>query len=305
MLEEFFISLILTYILLKISLPFFRKYFEDKPNQRSLHKKTSLRAGGISFVLVGVLMTFAKGYLLPLMSFPLAIVGMIDDKINLKSWIRYLIQLITVLFIMTSNGQFPNLNNIFLFIFILLLGTGIINFVNFMDGSDGLIALSLSIYLIFYSIFINHDLIPIAGSLFGFLILNWSPATIFMGDVGSTFLGSILFGTALETNSILSLLTTLLITLPILGDALTCVLRRFINGQNIFSAHKLHLYQRLCEAGWSHQSVAILYSFSVLILALSNFLGGILLLFFSSIIVFSMGIWLDQTKAIKFNKASI
>lgn len=305
MIKDFFISLISTFILLKISLPFFRKYFKDEPNIRSLHTKTALRAGGITFVISSILITLFKGYFLPLICLPLAVVGMIDDKINLKSWIRYIFHLITVLIIVLNNNEFPNISNFFVLTFIILLGTSIINFVNFMDGSDGLVASSLAVFFLFYSIFINPYLIPIAGSLVGFLILNWSPATIFMGDVGSTYLGAILFGTALETNSKIGLIAILLITLPILGDALICVIRRFIIGQNVFSAHKLHLYQRLCGAGWKHESVAFLYSASVFFLALSYFFGGFLYLFSSSIIILSFGIWLDQTKAIKFKKASI
>ena len=92
--------------------------------------------------------------------------------------------------------------------------------------------------------------------------------------------------------------------IPLIGDAFTCVLRRYFNGQNIFKAHKLHLYQRLCESGWSHQNVAIIYLSSTFVLVLSNLLGGLYSLIIMSGIIFLIGIWLDQTKAIKFKEAS-
>ena len=75
-------------------------------------------------------------------------------------------------------------------------------------------------------------------------------------------------------------------------------------GQNIFKAHKLHLYQRLCESGWSHQNVAIIYLSFTCVLILSNLLGGFSSLVIVSGIIFLIGIWLDQTKAIKFKEAS-
>ena len=96
-----------------------------------------------------------------------------------------------------------------------------------MDGSDGLVAGCLSLAFLFFSFKLNQEIYPIAGALIGFLILNWSPAKVFMGDVGSTFLGAFLFGISLQTKSYEEALTVLLITFPLIADALTFVLRRY------------------------------------------------------------------------------
>ena len=299
----FFISILLSFFLLKITLPIFGKFFLDIPNKRSLHKKTVFRAGGIIFVLLSVIVSTFRGYYLPLYCLPLAMIGLMDDKINLSSSIRYLFQLATVICIIINT--IPSIDlNLFIFIFLIVFGTAIINFVNFMDGSDGLVAGCLSLAFLFFSFKLNQEIYPIAGALIGFLILNWSPAKVFMGDVGSTFLGAFLFGISLQTKSYEEALTVLLITFPLIADALTCVLRRYFIGQNIFQAHKLHLYQRLCESGWSHQNVALIYLSCTLVLILSNLLGGFLPLLIMSFLIFLIGIWLDQNKAIKFKHAS-
>lgn len=300
----FFISFLLSYILLKITLPFFGKFFLDVPNIRSLHKKTIFRAGGIIFVLLSIIISTFRGYYLPLSCFPLAIIGLIDDKINLPSLVRYFFQFITVIYIIFYNFPLREINFISI-IFLVILGTAIINFINFMDGSDGLVAGCLSVAFLFFSINLNIEILTLTGALMGFLILNWSPAKVFMGDVGSTFLGAILFGISLESESFDGIFNILLITFPLIGDALICVLRRYSIGQNIFTAHKLHLYQRLIESGWSHHKVALIYSSFVLILALSDLLGGVLLLAIMSLMTFLIGIWLDQTKAIKFKESAL
>ena len=299
----FFINILLSYFLLKITLPFFGKFFLDIPNKRSLHKKTVFRAGGIIFVILSVIVSTFRGYYLPIFCLPLAIIGLIDDKINLSNSIRYLVQLATVICLIFN--IFPSIHlNLFTLTFLIFFGTATINFINFMDGSDGLVAGCLSLALLFFSFKFNQEISLLAGALIGFLILNWSPAKVFMGDVGSTFLGAILFGIFLQTKSYEGALTVLLITFPLIGDAFTCVLRRYFMGQNIFKAHKLHLYQRLCESGWSHQNVAIIYLSFTFVLILSNLLGGFSSLVIVSGIIFLIGIWLDQTKAIKFKEAS-
>ena len=139
--------------------------------------------------------------------------------------------------------------------------TAIINFVNFMDGIDGIVAsnLLLTIYIISFYVPNSSTLFIAVGSLIGFLILNWSPAKLFMGDVGSTFLGALLAGLILQAESWSQSLGFLLLTSPILLDAFICVVRRLISRQNIFRPHKLHLYQRLHQAGWSHAKITKLY----------------------------------------------
>jgi UDP-N-acetylmuramyl pentapeptide phosphotransferase/UDP-N-acetylglucosamine-1-phosphate transferase len=99
----------------------------------------------------------------------------------------------------------------------------------------------------------------VVGALLGFMPWNWSPARVFMGDVGSTYLGALLAGVTLQQATPAQALGLLLVAFPLLGDACLCVLRRLAAGQRVFQAHRLHLYQRLHQAGWSHSRVAVLY----------------------------------------------
>ena len=96
------------------------------------------------------------------------------------------------------------------------------------------------------------------GSLLIFLSWNWPPAKIFMGDVGSNFLGIYFAANLIQLpkNEILGLL---LIGSPLFGDALVTLIKRFFSGQNIFKAHRHHLYQRLCLGKLSKKKVCLIY----------------------------------------------
>jgi UDP-N-acetylmuramyl pentapeptide phosphotransferase/UDP-N-acetylglucosamine-1-phosphate transferase len=101
----------------------------------------------------------------------------------------------------------------------------------------------------------------LVAALLGFLWWNWSPAKIFMGDAGSTVLGcaialSLLIPSDLPTSQAWSAVA---ITLPLVGDAIYTLARRLSRKENIFQAHRSHLYQRLQQQGWSHQQVALSY----------------------------------------------
>ena len=69
----------------------------------------------------------------------------------------------------------------------------LINFTNFIDGIDGIVAGCFLVIFIMASVIIDNSYIPIASSLLAFLFFNWEPSRLFMGDIGSTFLGSIFF----------------------------------------------------------------------------------------------------------------
>ncbi|WP_341885399.1 hypothetical protein [Synechococcus sp. UW140] len=114
----------------------------------------------------------------------------------------------------------------------------------------------------------------LVGALFGFLLWNWSPAKVFMGDVGSTFLGAVFAGVVLQQASFTAALALLLVATPLLADACICVLRRLLAGQRIFQAHRLHLFQRLHQAGWSHARVASCYVAATAVLAIALLVGG-------------------------------
>jgi len=101
----------------------------------------------------------------------------------------------------------------------------------------------------------------IAAASLGFLLHNWPPARIFMGDVGSAFLGFTLASLPLLSPRRDALFVpAVLILWPFVFDGTFTILRRLRNRENIFAAHRSHLYQRLVIAGYSHAFVTTLYA---------------------------------------------
>jgi UDP-GlcNAc:undecaprenyl-phosphate/decaprenyl-phosphate GlcNAc-1-phosphate transferase len=155
---------------------------------------------------------------------------------------------------------------------------GIINAVNLIDGLDGLaggVALVAVVTTFLLSIQRAHPLMmlfssALAGAIVGFLFYNFNPASIFMGDTGSMFLGFVLASTALQTSQKAStagavLIPGLVLGLPIV-DTLLAIGRRAIRGRPLFQADKEHIHHRLLERGLSHrQAVLVLYAFCVVL----------------------------------------
>lgn len=220
-----------------------------------------------------------------LMLLPLAIVGLIDDSRSVPPLWRFLVQSLVAGVAVTCLGSLPLalpiLGNLAPAIALLLSGLAVvalINFYNFMDGSDGLVASVTALQLGFLAVWLAQPhLWLLVAALLGFLCWNWSPAKIFMGDVGSTFLGAVVAIALLQSPvSLGQLLSALGILLPLVADAACTLIRRLLRRENIFQAHRQHLYQRLQQAGWSHAQVAIAYLSLTLLLGWSHhFLGAI------------------------------
>ena len=317
------LSAFFSWLFLRVLIPQLRLRLIDTPNNRSSHLHPTPRGGGIVFFTVSLLFSFLsliKGdggslVALPLFSAPLALVGLFDDRHNLPASLRYVFQLLTGLLLIFFS---PLLHPVALFserhswlllpvfLFLLIAITAVINFINFMDGLDGLVAgcMAVSISAISVDLIAPWSLWALVGSLLGFLIWNWSPARVFMGDVGSTFLGAIFAGLVLQASSWTSAFGYLLVATPLLVDACICVIRRLFDGQPIFQAHRLHLYQRLHQAGWSHSRVSITYISATALLALSMIFGGLPLALGLAVVEVFLGAWLDQRFAVSFAFAS-
>ena len=266
----------------------FRENLLDIPNDRSSHTQPTPRGGGLGFIIAFAITSGISVFLfsdsLPLYPLwitliPLAIIGIIDDRQGVPSSIRYLVQLVVAGITTFYVGVFPQPWLLQLGIFgqiiaiaITLIGmTAIINFYNFMDGLDGLVASCTAIQLGFQAIYLNQPILwLLVAALLGFLIWNWSPAKIFMGDVGSTSLGAIVAFSLLSSHQDASeTWSALVITFPILGDAVYTLFRRLLNHENIFQAHRSHIYQRLQQSGMSHGQVASIYVLLNLSIAIS------------------------------------
>jgi UDP-N-acetylmuramyl pentapeptide phosphotransferase/UDP-N-acetylglucosamine-1-phosphate transferase len=240
---------------------------------------------------------------LPLVALPLAIIGLLDDRLNLPASWRYGAQLLTAALILWLS---PIALPWQLLPLVIVAVTAMINFTNFMDGLDGLVAGCMAVALAAAALQLAAPwpIWALVGALLGFLIWNWSPAKVFMGDVGSTFLGAVFAGLALQAPSWPEALGLLLVATPLLGDAFLCVPRRLLAGQRVFQAHRLHLFQRLHQAGWPHARVSSLYIVATAVLALALLWGGLSWLITLAAIELLLGIWLDQRVAIPFAIAS-
>lgn len=316
-----FLATFASWFLLWALIPLLRKRLLDQPNVRSSHISPTPRGGGIAFVIVtvvGSLIAACFGiatWALPLVTcaLPLAVVGLVDDRINLNAGLRYGIQLLTSAVLLAFSpllrSWILSAQQLWVYpvvVFLIVAVTAVINFTNFMDGLDGLVASCLLVAFSAAALtFTGSEVLWILiGGLLGFLVWNWSPAKVFMGDVGSTFLGALWAGCLLQSSSWLEAAGLLLVSTPLLADAFFCVVRRLIAGQHIFKAHRLHLFQRLNQAGWSHSHVATLYVSATAVLAVSWLIGAFLSVLGFAVLSVLIGFWLDQRYALSFSLAS-
>ncbi len=317
------LAAVCSWLLLRGLIPQLRSKLLDHPNARSSHHLPTPRAGGVAFVVLastssGIALLSGQGSataVLPLLAAPLAVVGLLDDFHDLPSSWRYGAQLLTAALILVCGLPVQGLglsitSRSWLFwpvlALLLIAVTAVINFINFMDGLDGLAAgcMAVAISALAFQLSAPWPLWTLVGALLGFLLWNWSPAKVFMGDVGSTFLGAVLAGLVLQAHNWQESLGMLLVVTPLLGDAFICVSRRLLAGQRVFQAHRLHLFQRLHQAGWPHARVSSLYICGTALLAMALLIGGLPTVIALAAIELLIGFWLDQRIAVPFAEVS-
>ena len=290
-----FIVAVVSFILSLLSVGLLKQRFSqlllDVPNERSSHTQPTPRGGGLGFILAFALTSIVAELINTPMSthilwwlvlIPLTIIGIIDDRFGLPALIRYLVQFLTAIIAIANWGyfSFPGLDSLgisgqIIEIVLTIIGiTAMINFYNFMDGLDGLVAGCTLVQLGFLALYLNQPILwLLVSALAGFLYWNWSPAKIFMGDAGSTVLGATVALAILDSNQpSLQLWSALAISLPLVSDAIYTLFCRLIRRENIFQAHRSHLYQRLQQSGWSHGQVASCYIVINVLVATTIFL---------------------------------
>lgn len=239
----------------------------DKPNHRSSHSKITIRGGGILFP-IAMFIAFVLGYtswLLTLAVVLVAVVSFIDDIKPLHQLPRFGSQIIAFLLVAYDLNLFE-LSLWFLPLLLVLL-IGWINAFNFMDGINGITVLYALTALVSFSVLAVHQtslplLITMGLSclVFGFFNVRKSAKT-FAGDVGSIslalFLGYFMIKTIVHTGQI-----GYILFFAVYGiDAVITIFFRIKKKENIFEAHRSHLYQYLVnEHGYSHVLIAVLYA---------------------------------------------
>jgi Fuc2NAc and GlcNAc transferase len=316
----FVLALLSTAFLLTWLEPILRRRLMDQPNDRSSHHLPTPRGGGLAFVLVASVGSVLAWLIrsgsssaslpfvaAPLLALPLALVGFFDDHHNLPASWRYAVHLVTALLVVLVSPLVAKSFELLPLLALLLISvTAVINFTNFMDGLDGLVAGCMAVAMTAAGIQLSAPwpIWALVGALLGFLFWNWSPAKVFMGDVGSTFLGAVYAVLVLQASTCSEALALLLVATPLLADASLCVPRRLFAGHRVFQAHRLHLFQRLHQAGWPHSRVSILYIAGTAVLAVAVLWGGLPWVITLAVLELLVGIWLDQQVAVPFAVAS-
>lgn len=255
----------------------------DIPVARSAHVRPVPVGGGIAIVSCVLLTTtyyFVEGLLSPSQfaalsaAVVIAVVGFIDDIRPLDVSFRMPAQFLASIFVVYCLGDVPAIDfGLFLFPESLLLNSlavfalvWLLNLFNFMDGIDGIAAGELiSVNLLSLIIVINNDAVlsllssTLAAAAAGFLLWNWSPARIFMGDVGSSFIGFTLGVMALLSmhQGSMTVWAWVLLLGVFIVDATLTLYTRFRRGQRWYDGHASHAYQNAARHYKSHAKVTI------------------------------------------------
>jgi len=316
-LANFFILFSLAFAISSICVPLIIKI--AKKNQlysnvgggRHIHSGLIPRLGGIA-ILVGFLLSqlylilqpafqqaeLINYYYLIFSMFTLFILGLLDDLVNVNSYLKFFVQLLIAI-ILVSNAELRILSFYGLFglhdlpvwfsyLFSILVVVFFINAYNLIDGLDGLSCMvGLHVLLCFLSIFLFNKsyidamlAVSAIGCLLGFLLFNRTPAKIFMGDSGTLCVGLLLAYFSIQIsnlpldyqNTYNPVVAMVILSYPTI-DTLRVFIRRIITGKSPFSADRNHIHHALYDLGFGHtKSVAFIIIFCIIITVFTYFI---------------------------------
>lgn len=267
-------------------------YILDLPNERSLHSRPIPRGGGMAILLSILVIWLVRAVVettgiemiwIGTGALVVSAVSFWDDRVSLNPALRLIVHVGVAgmlvyagfyLWVLELPGvvlNWPEKVGAFISLFFIVW---MINLYNFMDGMDGFAAgmavsgfgfLGMAGWLAGDSQFAHVNWI-IAGSAAGFLLFNFPPAKIFMGDVGSSLLGFLAAAMSLMgvRRNIFFIWTPILVFSPFIVDATFTLARRFWRGERIWQAHKSHYYQRLVQLGWGHKK-AVVWEYALMV----------------------------------------
>ena len=266
-------------------------YVADHPNARSLHARPTSRSGGIAILaaiygVAPVLLTLsgqwsALVWALGLVGLALAVVGYMDDRTPLAAGTRLVVHVFVAIGLVWAGfslravdapGRHWELTGWAGAAGSVIWIVWMINLYNFMDGIDGYAGGMAAIgfatlaylgWLVGEAGFVLTNAI-VAAAACGFLVVNFPPARIFMGDTGSPVLGCFAAGMVLwgAIHDIFPFWVGVLVFSPFIVDATATLLRRLARGERVWEPHATHYYQRLVRSGWGHRRTVLLqYAF--------------------------------------------
>lgn len=269
-----------------------RLHLLDHPNERSLHTLPTPRTGGVA-ILAGLFSAIPVWLFATVDASPaawlmagaglIASLSFLDDRHGLPVIVRFLGHVIGAFLVAFGAGLtlpvlFPGMSVpwpawLGLVLSVLFL-VWMVNLYNFMDGMDGFAGGMALIGFGTFAVFglLGGNLLftalslTIAAAAGGFLVFNFPPARIFMGDTGSAALGLLAGGLSLwgERDGIFPFWLALLVFSPFIVDASATLLRRLLRRERIWQAHKTHYYQRLVQSGWGHRKT-VLYEYALML----------------------------------------
>jgi UDP-N-acetylmuramyl pentapeptide phosphotransferase/UDP-N-acetylglucosamine-1-phosphate transferase len=258
-----------------------RRDFLDHPNERSSHKQPVPRGGGLALLIVlipGIILTgFVTSDLLAHAGLIigvvlLALISWFDDSKGVSARARLSLHLLAA---GLGSLCFPMQATLFggalpfaLDRAVMILGWAwFINLYNFMDGIDGItgtetVSIATGVCLVISAVGMNDPFLStltllLTGSCLGFLALNWHPAKIFLGDVGSVPLGYLTGFCLLALASQGHAIPALILPLYYLADSGITIVKRAIRGEKIWEAHRQHFYQRAAFGLERHDGVVL------------------------------------------------
>ena len=268
----------------------------DMPSERKIHTKALPRTGGFALVLTAITVLLLNHFfhlsspsiffkILPSLLI-IIIIGIYDDTKGSNAILKFSFQILASVLLYFNGLSIDRISNplggYFVFsgwvsFFITIFWTvGLINAINLLDGMDGLatgIILISSIFIFIIALFSHNTLIIFLSLLMiaitsGFLVFNFPPAKIFMGDTGSMFLGFMMASIGILGNrksavSITLLFPIILLIIPIF-DTFLAIVRRVVTKKNIFRADKNHIHHRFLSLGISQRKTLwFIYGFNI------------------------------------------
>jgi len=284
--STFLLSVLATDVMRRYAL---RKNLLDVPNSRSSHTQPTPRGGGVAIVvafLASVLCLVGAGYLnvqfagaFLMGGGAVAFIGYLDDRGPLRANVRFGVQLLAAIFAVVLLGDVPQIElarwglhgNWLARVIAVLILVWSANLFNFMDGIDGIagseaaFVCSAGAWLNWYghgASGLTTAMACLAAASLGFLRWNWPPARIFMGDVGSGFVGFTvaLFALTASQSMSVSLEVWGLLGGCFLADATVTLLVRVLRGNRWYEAHRSHVYQHLARRWKGHLPVTLVVS---------------------------------------------
>lgn len=259
-------------------------YVLDHPNERSLHDRAVPRGGGLAILLTILAGGLGVAWLHPVtglagLAFGVMLVGgvsFLDDRYSIAPLYRLLTHVVAVAVFLYQGyvlegpvipGASPDWFRGAATAFSLLFCVWMINLYNFMDGMDGFAggmavfgfgAFAIMGWLTGHELFFIMNLVVVAAAA-GFLVFNFPPARIFMGDVGSSTLGFLAAAFSLwgARDGVFPFWIALLVFSLFIVDATVTLLRRLWRREKVWQAHKTHYYQKLVQAGWGHRKTVL------------------------------------------------